>query len=98
MCVPHVPVVTYYSIEYLLFLNGIVGDGIQLDPLGTTATNRPTSPSPGEYEDGKIGGMMIGKGNRSTRRKPVPVRLCPPQIPHAPPGREPGPARWEATD
>jgi hypothetical protein len=26
---------------------------------------------------------MIGKGNRSTRRKPVPVPLCPPQNPHA---------------
>jgi hypothetical protein len=26
---------------------------------------------------------MIGKGNRSTRRKPAPVTLCPPQTPHA---------------
>jgi hypothetical protein len=26
---------------------------------------------------------MIGKGNRSTRRKPAPVPLCPPQSPHA---------------
>jgi hypothetical protein len=26
---------------------------------------------------------MIGRGNRSTRRKPVPVPLCPPQTPHA---------------
>jgi hypothetical protein len=25
---------------------------------------------------------MIGKGNRSTQRKHVPVPLCPPQIPH----------------
>jgi hypothetical protein len=29
-----------------------------------------------------IGGMRIGRGNRSTRRKPAPVSLCPPQIPH----------------
>jgi hypothetical protein len=29
-----------------------------------------------------VGGMRIGKGNRSTRRKPAPVPLCPPQIPH----------------
>jgi hypothetical protein len=29
-----------------------------------------------------IGGMRIGMGSRSTRRKPVPVPLCPPQIPH----------------
>jgi hypothetical protein len=31
---------------------------------------------------GTIGGMRIGKGNRSTRRKPTPVSLCQPQIPH----------------
>jgi hypothetical protein len=29
-----------------------------------------------------IGGMKIGRGNRSTRRKPAPAPLCPPQIPH----------------
>jgi hypothetical protein len=26
--------------------------------------------------------MRIGRGNRSARRKPAPVPLCPPQIPH----------------
>jgi hypothetical protein len=26
---------------------------------------------------------MIGRGNRSTRRKPAPVPLCPLQNPHA---------------
>jgi hypothetical protein len=26
--------------------------------------------------------MRIGRGNRSTWRKPAPVPLCPPQIPH----------------
>jgi hypothetical protein len=31
---------------------------------------------------GAVGGMRIGRGNRSTRRKPAPVPLCPPQIPH----------------
>jgi hypothetical protein len=35
----------------------------------------------GEGDYGAIGGMKIGKGNRSTRRKPAPVPLCPPQIP-----------------
>jgi hypothetical protein len=25
---------------------------------------------------------MLGKGNRSTRRKSAPLPLCPPQIPH----------------
>jgi hypothetical protein len=31
---------------------------------------------------GAGGGMRIGRRNRSTRRKPVPVLLCPPQIAH----------------
>jgi hypothetical protein len=31
---------------------------------------------------GAVGGMRIDRGNRSTRRKPVPVPLCPPQIPY----------------
>jgi hypothetical protein len=28
------------------------------------------------------GGMKIGRGNRSTRKKPAPVPFCPPQILH----------------
>jgi hypothetical protein len=46
-------------------------------------------PAPGDYDDGEIGGM-IGMGNRSTRRKPAPVPLCPPQTPHAVRTRTPG--------
>jgi hypothetical protein len=79
-----------------VFFIGTVGGGVQLDPLGTAATNSPIVPAPGDYNDGEIGGM-IGKGNRSTRRKPAPVPLCPPQ-PRMLPGREPGPPRWEASD
>jgi hypothetical protein len=59
-----------------------VGGGVQLGPLGTAATNRPIVPAPGDYGDGEIGGM-IGRGNQSTRRKPTPMPLCPPQTPHA---------------
>jgi hypothetical protein len=33
-------------------------------------------------ECGAVGGMRICRGNRSTWRKPAPVPLCPPQIPH----------------
>lgn len=33
-------------------------------------------------EYGRDGGMRICKGNRSTLRKPVPVPLYPPKIPH----------------
>jgi hypothetical protein len=71
------------SYSYKFFLIGIVGGGVQLGPLGTTATNRPILPTPGDYHDGETGGMMIGKGNRSTRKKSASVPLCLPQNPHA---------------
>jgi hypothetical protein len=48
-----------------------------LGPLGTTATSRPLVPALGDYDEGEIGGMMIGRGKRSYRRKPAPVPLCP---------------------
>jgi hypothetical protein len=59
-----------------------MGGGVQLGALGTTNTNRPIVPAPGDYDDREIGGM-IGRRNRSTRKKPVPVPLCPQQTPHA---------------
>jgi hypothetical protein len=57
----------------LLFLIRIVGSGVQLGPFGTSATNWPIVPTPGDYGDGEFGEMMIGRGNGSTRRKPAPV-------------------------
>jgi hypothetical protein len=69
--------------QELIFLINIVGGGVQLGPLGTAATNRPIVPASGDYDDGEIGGMVIGRGNRSTRRKHAAVPLCPPQTPHA---------------
>jgi hypothetical protein len=68
-----------------------------LGPLCTTATNKPIVPAPGDYDDGKIGGMMIGRRNRSTLRKPPPMRFVH-HILHMLPGGEPGPPRWEASD
>jgi hypothetical protein len=59
-----------------------VGGRVQLGPLGTAATYRPTKPAPGDYDAGEISGM-IGRGHRSTRRKPAPVPLCPLQTPYA---------------
>jgi hypothetical protein len=58
--------------------------GVRLSPLGTSATICPIVPDPDDrwYECGAVGGMKIGRGNRITRRKPAPVPLCPPQIPH----------------
>jgi hypothetical protein len=55
--------------------------------------------APGDCEDGEVGGMNdFGRGNRSTQSKPASMPLCPPQIPLARPGREPGPPWWEASD
>jgi hypothetical protein len=65
-----------------------VEGGIQ-GPLGIAAANRPIVPAQGDYDNGEIGGM-IGRGNRSTGRKPAPVPLCPPQTPHACPDANPG--------
>jgi hypothetical protein len=53
----------------------------KLGPLGTSATEWPIVHAPGDYDDGEFGGMKIGKGNRSTRRKAATAPLCPPQIP-----------------
>jgi hypothetical protein len=52
--------------------------------LGTAATSsllyKPQMIDEGDC--GAIGGMKIGRGNRSTRRKPAPAPPCTPQIPH----------------
>jgi hypothetical protein len=47
---------------------------VRLSSLGTSATN--------DDECGAVGGMKIGRGDRSTRRNPAPVSLYPPQITH----------------
>jgi hypothetical protein len=59
--------------------------GVRLSPLGTSATVGPLyQPRMIDDDDdyGAVGGMRNGRGNRNTRRKPAPVPLCPPQIPH----------------
>jgi hypothetical protein len=60
----------------------IIVSGVRLSPLGTAATTgllyQPQMIDDGDC--GGIGGMKIGRGNRSTRRKPAPAPLCPPQI------------------
>jgi hypothetical protein len=73
-------------------LNGILGGEVQFGPLGTAATNRPIVPAPSEYDDGEFRGMMICKGNRSTRRKPAPVPLCSRQTPTCCPDENPAAA------
>jgi hypothetical protein len=53
----------------------------KLGQLGMSATEWPIVPAPGDYDDGEFGGMKIGRGNRSTLRKPAAAPLCPSQIP-----------------
>jgi hypothetical protein len=56
--------------------------GVRLSALGTVATTGLLYQS--QIDDGycgAIGGMKIGRGNRSTRRKPAPAPHSPPQIP-----------------
>jgi hypothetical protein len=66
----------------MYFFFNLHGGGVEskLGPLGTSATHWPIVPAPGDCEDGEFGGMN-GSGNRSTRRKPAPTPLWPPQIP-----------------
>jgi hypothetical protein len=54
---------------------------VRLSPLGTSATIWPIVPAPDD-ECGVVDGMRIGRGNRSTQRKPASEPLCPPKIPH----------------
>jgi hypothetical protein len=70
---------------------------VELGPLGTSATEWLIVPAPDDCDDKEFGGMKIGRGNQSTRRKPAPAPLCLPQIPLARPGLEFGPPRWEAS-
>jgi hypothetical protein len=53
--------------------------------LSTAATTgllyQPQMIGDGDCDCGEIGGIKIGRENRSTRRKPAPAPLYPPQIP-----------------
>jgi hypothetical protein len=77
-------------LEKHFFLIGILGGGVQLGPLVTAATSRPTVPAPGDYDDGEIGGMMIDRGYPSAALSTTHTTCLP--------GREPVPPRWEVSD
>jgi hypothetical protein len=69
----------------LMYYFFIIISGVGLSLLGAAATSgllyKPQMRDEGDY--GAIGGgLKIDRGNRSTRRKPAPAPLCPPQIPH----------------
>jgi hypothetical protein len=76
----------------------IVGGGVHAGFPRHVGHHWPIVPAPGDCGDREFGVMKIGRGNRSTRRKPAPAPLCPPQISLARPGLEPGPQRWETSD
>jgi hypothetical protein len=74
---PFFQLVAFYLFFYFVSLGGV-----RLSPFGTSATVGLLY-QPQMIDDyGAVGGMRIGRGNRSTRRKPAPVPLCTPQIPH----------------
>jgi hypothetical protein len=68
---------------YFLFIF-IIPTGVRLSPLGTAATTGLLYQlrTIDDGDCGAISGMKIIRGNRSTRRKPAPVPLCPSHIPH----------------
>jgi hypothetical protein len=57
---------------------------MRLRPLGTEAITGLLYQTRMIHHDDceASGGMKIGRGNRSIRRKPAPMLLCPSQIPH----------------
>jgi hypothetical protein len=58
-----------------------VKGGVQLGPLGTSATEWPIVTAPGDYDAREFGGIKIGRGNLSTWKKLTPAPIYPPQIP-----------------
>jgi hypothetical protein len=58
-----------------------MGDGVHTGSTRHVGHFWPIVSAPGDCEDGEFGGMKIGRGNQSARKKPAPALLCPPQIP-----------------
>jgi hypothetical protein len=66
--------------------------------LGTAATTGLLYQPRMIGDGGQIGGMKIGRENRSTRRKPAPAHFVHHKSHMTRPGFEHGPPRWEASD
>jgi hypothetical protein len=63
----------------LFFFFWFLGVGLRLSPLGTSVTNWPIVPAPGNrWWVWSSRWHENGRGNRSTRRNPAPLPLCPP--------------------
>jgi hypothetical protein len=82
LCLSHVRILTIVKKE--IFLWGGSWGGMRLSPLGTSATILSVVTAP----DGRWWWVWCSRWNEnwqgklSTRKKPAPVPLCPPQIPH----------------
>jgi hypothetical protein len=63
------------------FFNSLSGSEVQTGSNQYVGHIWPIVLAPGDCKAGEFGGMKIGRGNRSTHRKPAPAPLCPPQIP-----------------
>jgi hypothetical protein len=73
-----------FSLSIYFYIYKIIFRVVRLSSLGTAATTGLLY-QPQMIDDGDcraIGGMKIGRGNWSTRRKTVQAPLCPTQIPH----------------
>jgi hypothetical protein len=58
----------------------IVRDGVQSGSTRHVDHFWPIAPATVDCEDAEFCGIKIGRGNRSTGRKPAAAPLCPPQI------------------
>jgi hypothetical protein len=73
--------------------------GVRMSPLGTSATvGLLYQPRMIDDDYGAVGGMRIGRGNQSNRRKPTQCHFVHHKSHMTWPGIEPGPPRWEASD
>jgi hypothetical protein len=64
----------HYSLTILFFF--IRGCGVRRSSLGTLVTSGTTVPAADHNDEcGVVGGMRIGRGNGSTKRKHTPVPI-----------------------
>jgi hypothetical protein len=74
----------FLSLPKLPLLLFVILSGVRLSPLGVSAIIGLLYQLQmlDNANCGAVGGIKFVKGNRSTRRKPTPVPLCPPQNPY----------------